>query len=96
MIARSGKNGLPSGDDQSASLAVVDIGNSSFHLGVWSDAGLVDAQRLEAGDWAGLDTALSGLRCNSLGAELVTAVIACVVPESLKRTEEAIDKALGL
>lgn len=77
-------------------LAVIDIGNSSLHLGVWSDKGVIDARRVDANDWTGLADALAGLRSNSHDAELVAAVIACVVPDALDPAEETVKRVLEL
>ena len=77
-------------------LAVIDIGNSSLHLGVWSDKGVIDARRVDANDWTGLANALAGLRSNSHDAELVAAVIACVVPDALDPAEETVKRVLEL
>ncbi|MCK4658463.1 MAG: type III pantothenate kinase [Phycisphaerae bacterium] len=82
--------------DRSTGLVVVDIGNSSLHLGVWSDEGVAGVVRIDHEDWTGLDAALRGLVPNSRKADLAAAVVACVVPDALERAEQAISDALGL
>ena len=77
-------------------LVVLDLGNSALHLGVWTDKRVVDVQRLEHGDQVGLAESLSGLRSNSRNAELVTGVIASVVPQVLQWVEEVIKEVLEL
>ena len=96
MIAPSSNSKAPSEGERPPGLVVVDIGNSSLHVGVWSDRGVVDARRLDCEDWTGLAETLPGLRANAHEADLVAAVVACVVPTALNRAVETIRGAIKI
>ena len=96
MIAQPSNPEGPSDGKKPPGLVVVDIGNSSMRLGVWSDRGVTGVQRIDSGDWTGLAETLPGLRFNAHEADLVAAVIACVVPAALEQAVETIGGALEL
>lgn len=85
-----------SDSEQPAGVVVVDVGNSSLHLGVWTDQGLTNVQRVGLADLADFALSLAGLSANSHDATLVAVVVACVVPDVLDRVERAIEEALEL
>ncbi|MFH0980222.1 MAG: type III pantothenate kinase [Planctomycetota bacterium] len=96
MIARFNREKASLDDDRPPGLVVLDIGNSSLHVGLWSDRGVADVRRLEHGDRTGLAESLTEMRSNSARAGLVAAVVACVVPDALSAAEESITQALEL
>jgi len=96
MIAGLDNSEAPSDKEEPVGLAVLDVGNTSMHVGVWTDRSVVDVSHLESGNWMELRQALEGLRSNPQHARLVAAVVACVVPDALDAVEAAVYDALDL
>jgi type III pantothenate kinase len=72
----------------------VDVGNTSVHIGVWTDAGLRRVRHVSTHDSAKVTSELEILVGGTDDVDLVGSLIACVVSEALGSVEKSIAGAL--
>lgn len=96
MIALDPDQPSSHGDDKPAALAVLDIGNTSWRMGLWTDNGVNGVRRVDRADFAALFDALVNLKAHATETHLVSSIISCVVPDLLPRIEEVLTRSLAL